>query len=366
VLGEEPVRAAAAVAALIARARPAATTIPRSRRWSAAWCRRWASSGTRRARPCTLAARELTDPALARLVLDAAPPTATADEVARGLAPERPLRNRGRPLTLGERKALARRPRGDALAELLRDPHPDVIRILLDNPQLTEREAVRIAAARPAVPAALALVAEHPRWSVRPMVRRALVLNRYTPIPIALRLVVTLGPADWADVIAAAELPAPVRAAAAARLEARGGEDGGEGADGEVEDRRGAEEEAETETEAEAESEAEAEPEPESDPDSDPDPDPDPDPEAESEEAERTLALLLDPPPHHDLLDVLVRGRRQLLGGLAVEGGLLRDLDLVVARGGALEVLDRRAEAMADLGQLAGAEDHQHDEQDDE
>jgi hypothetical protein len=226
VLGEEPVRAAAAVAALIARA-TSGDDDPEVAAVVGCLVPALGELGYAARQALYLAARELTDPALARLVLDAAPPTATADEVARGLAPERPLRNRGRPLTLGERKALARRPRGDALAELLRDPHPDVIRILLDNPQLTEREAVRIAAARPAVPAALALVAEHPRWSVRPMVRRALVLNRYTPIPIALRLVVTLGPADWADVSAAAELPAPVRAAAAARLEARGGRTAG-------------------------------------------------------------------------------------------------------------------------------------------
>jgi hypothetical protein len=226
VLGEEPVRAAAAVAALIARA-TSGDDDPEVAAVVGCLVPALGELGYAARQALYLAARELTDPALARLVLDAAPPTATADEVARGLAPERPLRNRGRPLTLGERKALARRPRGDALAELLRDPHPDVIRILLDNPQLTEREAVRIAAARPAVPAALALVAEHPRWSVRPMVRRALVLNRYTPIPIALRLVVTLGPADWAEVIAAAELPAPVRAAAAARLEARGGKTAG-------------------------------------------------------------------------------------------------------------------------------------------
>lgn len=161
------------------------------------------------------------DRAVATLILDAAPPTATADEVARGLAPQRPLRAHGRALTLGERKALARRPRGDALTELLRDPHPDVVAIVLDNPQLTEREAVRIAAARPAVPAALVLVANHRRWSTRLAVRRALVLNRYTPMPVALRLLVTLGPADWAEVVAAADLPEALRSAAETRLAAR-------------------------------------------------------------------------------------------------------------------------------------------------
>ena len=149
--------------------------------------------------------------AVARLLLDASPPTANPAEVDRQLRPERPLRSRGRPLTLGERKAMARRPRGEALSALVKDPHPDVVAALLDNPNLTEREAVAIAAARPAVPAALARVAEHPRWSTRPGVRRALALNPHTPVHVALRLAVTLGPADWLELAASAELAPALR-----------------------------------------------------------------------------------------------------------------------------------------------------------
>jgi len=160
-------------------------------------------------------------PAVARLLLDASPPTLGADELDRRLRPDRPLRNRGRALTLGERKALARRPRGDVLVELLRDPHPDVIRILLDNPQLTEREAVQIAASRPAVPAALALVAAHPRWSTRAIVRRALALNPHTPVHLAIRLTVTLGPGDWIEVASSADLASALRDHARDLLAAR-------------------------------------------------------------------------------------------------------------------------------------------------
>ena len=50
---------------------------------------------------------------------------------------------------------------------VLRDPHPAVVAILLENPHVTEPDVVRIAAARPAVPEALAKLAVHPRWSVR-------------------------------------------------------------------------------------------------------------------------------------------------------------------------------------------------------
>jgi hypothetical protein len=48
----------------------------------------------------------------------------------------------GRELTLGERRSLARRPDRRAFEKLLRDPHPLVIRQLLDNPKLTHDEIV--------------------------------------------------------------------------------------------------------------------------------------------------------------------------------------------------------------------------------
>jgi hypothetical protein len=156
--------------------------------------------------------------ALARLLFDASPATAEPETVARQLRPERPLRARGRPLTHGERKALARNPRRDLVLQLIRDPHPDVVAILLDSPRLTERDAVLMAAARPAVPAALVAIAEHRRWSTRHMVRRALALNPHTPVHVAMRLATTLGVADWRDIAGDAHLAEPLRAHVGALL----------------------------------------------------------------------------------------------------------------------------------------------------
>src|SRR4051794_15239401 len=104
--------------------------------------------------------------ALARLFLTASPSVVPPEQLERQLAPERPLKPTGRPLTLGERKALARTHRREDLLLLIRDPHPAVIAILLDNPHLTESDVVRIAAIRPAVPESLARIASHPRWSL--------------------------------------------------------------------------------------------------------------------------------------------------------------------------------------------------------
>jgi len=149
--------------------------------------------------------------AIARLFLVASPTTMGAHQLAKSLAPERPLRPTGRPLTLGERKSLARTHDREQLLLLLRDPHPAVVAILLDNPHVTEADIVRIASARPAVPAALTTIAAHPRWSVRHPVKRALVLNPSTPLADAIRIATTLRQQELREFAADPSLREPLR-----------------------------------------------------------------------------------------------------------------------------------------------------------
>ena len=150
-------------------------------------------------------------PAIARLFLVASPPTIGSHQLAKSLAPERSLHPAGRLLTLGERKALARTHDRAQILLLLRDPHPAVVAILLDNPHLTEGDVVRVASMRPAVPASLALLAAHPRWSVRHPVKRALVLNPSTPLADAIRIATTLRAQELGELAADVSLPEPLR-----------------------------------------------------------------------------------------------------------------------------------------------------------
>jgi hypothetical protein len=99
---------------------------------------------------------------------------------------------KGRPLTLGERKSLARRPDREQMERLLRDPHPDVIRQLLGNPKLTEDDVLRLAARRPCRPDVLTEIARSPRWLHRPRIRVAMILNPDTPLDVAAPLVALL------------------------------------------------------------------------------------------------------------------------------------------------------------------------------
>lgn len=162
-----------------------------------------------------VAATERGMTAIARLFLSASPTVVPDAQLKKALAPERPLQPRGRPLTLGERKALARTHRRDKLLLLIRDPHPDVVAILLENPHVTEGEILKIASARSAVPEALAKLAAHPRWSVQHAVKRALVQNPMTPLADAIRIMTTLKGAELAEFAQDPALPELLRQHAA-------------------------------------------------------------------------------------------------------------------------------------------------------
>ncbi len=92
-------------------------------------------------------------------------------------------------LTLGERKSFARRLDRDLLARMTRVTEPEVLRILLSNPRLTESDVVGIAARRPNTVSALTEVVRRRRWRVASTVRMALVNNPYLPPRLAVLLV---------------------------------------------------------------------------------------------------------------------------------------------------------------------------------
>lgn len=91
-------------------------------------------------------------------------------------------------VSLGQKKSLARRLDPEMMERLSRDGDPSVTRILLENPRLTEALVLRMVALRPHRSSVLREFGVQHRWICLPQVRRALVLNPYTPIRLALFL----------------------------------------------------------------------------------------------------------------------------------------------------------------------------------
>jgi hypothetical protein len=141
---------------------------------------------------------------------------------------------RGRALTLGERKSLARKPDRAMTERLLRDPHPDVIRQLLSNPKLTEDDVLSLAARRPCRPDVLVEIARTPRWTHRPRIRIALVLNPDTPFAVTAPLVGLLVRQELRLVATSTTVAAALRALCLEHLERRPPSPAGEGDDGVV------------------------------------------------------------------------------------------------------------------------------------
>jgi len=116
--------------------------------------------------------------------------------------------------SLGWRKTLAKGVDREALDRLLWDRNPQVIAHLLNNPRITERDVIRIAAMRPAEPDCLAAVFRHERWLRRYRVKVALALNPDTPLDIALTLLPQLLRHDIAYAAKTEKLHPAVREAA--------------------------------------------------------------------------------------------------------------------------------------------------------
>jgi hypothetical protein len=125
----------------------------------------------------------------------------------------------GRPLSLGERKSLARQriPR-ERLDRLLLDSDPMVVEALLLNPHLTEADALRVAARRPTTAAALRPLLGCERFLTRPAIQRALALNPATPPEAAARLLLLVSRNDRREAALHRRLHPWVRHAATLQL----------------------------------------------------------------------------------------------------------------------------------------------------
>ncbi len=130
----------------------------------------------------------------------------------------RPLLPSARPLTLGERKSLARSWKREVLQRLLIDPHADVVRLLLANPRLTEDDVLRIATARRASPEVLTLILRNRRWLCRPRIRLALIQNPTLPSASAVRLLGLLNRSQQRSLAREQRLPSAVLIALRRRL----------------------------------------------------------------------------------------------------------------------------------------------------
>jgi hypothetical protein len=133
---------------------------------------------------------------------------------------ERRLGERLTNLSVGERTALARLAPRSLIPLLLGEASLAAVRALLDNPQFTEPDAVRLLNAT-REPVVVGAVLRHQVWGQRHDVTRAAIRSRVTPLGIALGLLVTLRTEELAELGLAEDMPEKLRTAAAELLRRR-------------------------------------------------------------------------------------------------------------------------------------------------
>ena len=115
-------------------------------------------------------------------------------------------------ITLGERISLARHSSAMVAAALLQDKESRVWQAALENPRVTEIALVKALARPGASPALVKALCHHPKWSLRPEIRWALLRSEYTPLARAIEFARRLPPAQLRDILHNSRLPEKIKA----------------------------------------------------------------------------------------------------------------------------------------------------------
>ena len=118
-------------------------------------------------------------------------------------------------MAVAERTDLARNVGRGALLYLRLDPDPRVLASVLENRFLIEADVIQAASLDQDERAVcLVLIAEHPRWGLRPAVRSTILRNPALPLPLALSLLTRASLEDLRGVLDSPRSAALVRACA--------------------------------------------------------------------------------------------------------------------------------------------------------
>jgi hypothetical protein len=127
-------------------------------------------------------------------------------------------------MPLGYKKSLAKMAVGNVLLKLLQDADANVVALCLNNPRLQESHLFKVINHRDTYAETIRLIAAHPAWSGRSLVRYALTRNSHMPLTLTERFLRNMKLQELRELYTDHLLPASVKPLVYRELLSRGEE----------------------------------------------------------------------------------------------------------------------------------------------
>jgi hypothetical protein len=124
---------------------------------------------------------------------------------------ERIISERVFTMPLGNKKTLAKKAAGGVLLKLLQDPNVEVVQLCLNNPHITEGHLFKVITRADTVAETIRMIATHPNWSNRALIRFSLVRNAQTPLALSVRFLSEMKIMDLRELYADPSVPVTIR-----------------------------------------------------------------------------------------------------------------------------------------------------------
>jgi len=114
-------------------------------------------------------------------------------------------------MPLGNKKTLSKKAAGSVLLKLLFDADTEVVQLCLNNPRITEGHLFKVISRPDTRAETIRMIAEHPNWSGRSLIRFSLVRNVHTPLSISTRYIAEMKIMDLRELYSDPSVPVTVR-----------------------------------------------------------------------------------------------------------------------------------------------------------
>ena len=114
-------------------------------------------------------------------------------------------------MPLGNRKTLAKKAAGGVLLKLLLDADTEDVTLCLNNPHVTEGHLFKVISRADTRPETILMIAQHPNWSSRSLIRFSLARNAHTPLSFSARFLSEMKIMDLRELYADPSVPMSTR-----------------------------------------------------------------------------------------------------------------------------------------------------------